>query len=126
MRTGIRALTIELCGIVGCREKDLQKLPIGDLSGIEGDLDRFGVARLTGAYDVLVGDKFRATRITRYNVRDALERLENSFQPPKAASSKHRGFFVVAGRRGRIGDRIRQMRHSASRGGERQGTHPRE
>src|SRR5450755_1433986 len=52
--TGIRPLTIELCGVEGHGEKYSKELPVGNLCRIERNLHRLGVAGLPCTH-LLVG-----------------------------------------------------------------------
>src|SRR3984885_133615 len=63
LRAAIRALTIELRGIESDGEKYFEKLAVGNLRRVEGDLHGFGVTGLAAAHLFVVRRRDRASGI---------------------------------------------------------------
>ena len=85
----VRALAVELGGVVGHGEEDLEQLAVAHLGGVEAHLDGFGVAGAAGADDVVVGRVGGAAGVARGHVQDAVDLLEHGLDAPEAAAGQH-------------------------------------
>ena len=94
----VRALPVQLRGVMRDREEDAQERAVGDPGRIERHLDRFGMACGFSRHLVVGGGCGRAAGITGFGMRDALDTLEDGLCTPEAAASKDR--FLHGGTRG--------------------------
>src|SRR5262245_30531967 len=91
LRSGVRALAVELRRVVRDREEDLQDLAVGHLLRIESHLHGFGVAGAARADGLVNGILLRATGIARHRVLHALHVLVHGLDAPEAAAREHCG-----------------------------------
>src|SRR6185312_1780498 len=76
LRALVVVLAIEGSGIVGDREINLQKLPVGDYRGIIGDLDRLGVPGGAGAHNLIMRGLLLAAGVADRGSGDTLHMLK--------------------------------------------------
>ncbi|MNT35263.1 hypothetical protein D3C72_1712850 [compost metagenome] len=98
MRAAIRALAVQLRGVVGHGKVDLQQFSVADLLGVIRDFNRFGVAGAAAADGVVVGRLRRAARVAGYGIADAFDVLEHGLHAPEAAAGNHRFCLRCRGR----------------------------
>ncbi len=87
----VRPLPIELRGIVHHGKRDLQYLSVGNLSGVEDDLDRLRMTGGPGAHRLVLSRGPLASRVACDHSLDAANMLVDTLHSPKAAACKHRG-----------------------------------
>jgi hypothetical protein len=95
LRADVRALTVELRGIVRDREEDLQDLAECDAGRVEDDLDRLGVAGRAGADVVVMGrlsgcTPLRCTRSSRRRARWYCPRRRRPRRAPDPETTRDR------------------------------------
>src|ERR1041385_795686 len=93
----VRALTVQLRGIVRNGEIDTQDLAIRHLPWIESDLHRFRVARIATADGLVLRRTLRTAGVTRKHFRHTLHMLEHALHAPEAAARQDGGFARGAG-----------------------------
>src|SRR5580704_9112902 len=94
LRAFVGTLTVQFGGIVGDGEKNAQQLAIRNLRGIEDDLDRLRMTSGTGADDLVLRSKRRATGVARSSADDASDMLEDGLNAPETTPSDDCGLLT--------------------------------
>src|SRR5208282_5632686 len=92
----IRALAIQLGGIVSDEKKYFQQIVIRDLRRIVSDLDRLGVSRRSRADGFVIRGVCGSSSVSGNNFGHALHMLEDGIHAPETAARKNRSSLVVA------------------------------
>src|SRR5437868_15503768 len=87
----VGTLPVHFGWVMGNREIDLQQLGIADLGRVEGDLNRFGVARSLRADGVVAGIGSRSAGIAGDDVGHSFHMLKDGFHAPETAAGKYGG-----------------------------------
>ena len=106
---GCRCLALDDSGCVGLggdREKHFEKLSVGNVRRVEGNLYGFGVPGVSRADDFVFSRGRRTGGVPGSGTLDAFDMLENSLDPPEAAVCDNRSLFPGPWFDRRIHDRI--------------------
>src|SRR5437660_5023400 len=106
----IGALTVQLGRIVRNREEHAQQFSVGDLRGIVDDLNRFGVAGVAGAHQLIFGSLSLSAGVAGGRGDYSPDVLEYGLHAPETSSGKDSCLLTRAGRAWSIDSRRRYSR----------------